>query len=228
MVRMERREIAVRGMVQGVGFRPFVYGLARRLSLQGFVRNTAHGVVIQVEGDAVVLDAFQSQLLSQPPPLASIDEARSTPIPVRGEHGFRIDISDNVASARQGNVRISPDVATCEACLLDLYDPTNRRHRYPFITCATCGPRLTIVTGAPYDRERSTMARFTMCDACRREYETPLDRRFHAETIGCAACGPALDLRDGDFARIVGRGYPLDIARAVQLSQAKLSRASHR
>ncbi|MEO5894361.1 MAG: carbamoyltransferase HypF [Vicinamibacterales bacterium] len=201
---MERREIAVRGIVQGVGFRPFVYTLARRLALQGFVRNTSHGVLIEVQGDAGVLDAFENELLNQPPPLASIDEARTAPIPVRSEHDFRIDTSDSVTAVCDANVRISPDVATCEVCLHDLYDPANRRHLYPFITCATCGPRLTIVTGAPYDRERSTMARFAMCDGCRREYEDPADRRFHAETIACAACGPSLALRDSDFRLIDG------------------------
>ena len=201
---MERREIAVRGIVQGVGFRPFVYTLARRLALHGFIRNTSQGVVIQVEGDPAVLDAFHAELVSLPPPMASIDEVESARVPVRGEPGFRIDSSDASTSAPDRNPRISPDVATCDACLGDLHDPANRRHRYPFITCATCGPRLTIVTGAPYDRERTTMARFTMCDACRREYADPLDRRFHAETIACARCGPALDLRDAAFRVIDG------------------------
>ncbi|CAN5818971.1 carbamoyltransferase HypF [soil metagenome] len=203
-VRMERREIAVRGIVQGVGFRPFVYSLAQRLALQGFVRNTAHGVLIQVEGHAVALDAFQSELLTEPPPLASIARAGITPIPLRGEQGFRIDTSDDVGPQGDGNVRISPDVATCEACLHDLYDSGNRRHLYPFITCATCVPRRTIVTGAPYERERTTMARFSMCETCRREYEDPSDRRFHAETIACARCGPSLSLRDSDFRPIAG------------------------
>ena len=201
---MERREIAVRGIVQGVGFRPFVYALARRLALHGFIRNTAQGVVIQVEGDPHVLDVFHAELVNQPPPLASIDEVESAGVPVRGEYGFRIDSSDCSTADHDRNVRISPDAATCSACLRDLHDPGNRRHLYPFITCATCGPRLTIVTGAPYDRERTTMARFTMCDACRGEYEDPLDRRFHAETIACAMCGPALDLRDRAFQVIDG------------------------
>ena len=196
---MERREIAVRGIVQGVGFRPFVYSLAHRLALHGFIRNTSRGVVIQVEGDPAVLDTFHAELINQPPPLASIDEVESARVPVRGEHGFRIDSSDQSTGAHGRNVRISPDAATCTACLRDLHDPANRRHLYPFITCATCGPRLTIVTGAPYDRERTTMARFTMCNACRREYDDPLDRRFHAETIACSRCGPALDLRDATF-----------------------------
>lgn len=200
---MERREIAVRGIVQGVGFRPFVYGLARRLAVNGSVRNTADGVVIEIEGEPGVLDVFHAELLNQPPPLASIEEVEFVAIPIRGEPGFRIAGSDNT-TAGERNVRISPDVATCDACLGDLHDPANRRHLYPFITCATCGPRLTIVTGAPYDRERTTMARFTMCDPCRREYEDPLDRRFHAETIACARCGPALELRDAAFRVIDG------------------------
>src|SRR5688500_9458743 len=201
---MERREIAVRGIVQGVGFRPFVYGLARRLALDGFVCNTADGVMIQVEGSSAALDAFQTALVSNPPPLASLDEVAATSVGVRAEPGFHI-VSSEVSTALDCNVRISPDVATCDGCLAELLDPSNRRHLYAFITCATCGPRLTIVTSAPYDRERTTMARFAMCEDCRREYEDPLDRRFHAETIGCAECGPQLALRDG-----AGRDLPLD------------------
>ena len=209
---MERRGIAVRGIVQGVGFRPFVYGLARRLTLNGFVRNTSLGVLIEIEGDPAALDAFQRDLL-RPPPLASIETVESAVLPVRGERGFRIDTSQSESSSQDANIRVSPDVATCNACLLDLYDPQNRRYLYPFITCATCGPRLTIVTGAPYDRERTTMAGFAMCDACRREYEDPMDRRFHAETIGCSACGPSLALGDAECNAIAAD----PIARVVTL-----------
>lgn len=196
---MERREIEIRGIVQGVGFRPFVYGLASRLGLGGFVRNTPSGVLIEVEGDRDAVARFQSALLVHPPPLAAIDTCMTAALPVRGETGFRIDGSDVAAGTGRDNVRIAPDVATCEACLSDLRDPSNRRYRYPFVTCATCGPRLTVITGSPYDRERTTMARFEMCAACRIEYEDPLDRRFHAETIACAACGPRLELIDGGF-----------------------------
>ena len=245
---MERREIAVRGIVQGVGFRPFIYGLARRLKLHGSVRNTPVGVVIEIEGDPSRLDAFQAELRRDSPPRASIDAIETVGVPVRGERGFRIIESQSAADYEHANIRLSPDVATCDACLADLFDPANRRYHYPFITCATCGPRLTVVTGAPYDRERTTMARFTMCHACRREYEDPLDRRFHAETIGCAACGPRLTLRsvagaiEGDpiselasllergvIAAIKGLGgYHLACDAANPAAVAELRRRKHR
>ncbi|MBA2304379.1 MAG: carbamoyltransferase HypF [Acidobacteria bacterium] len=191
---MERREIAIGGIVQGVGFRPFVYGLASRLSLNGFVRNTPRGVLIEVEGDPGALAAFERELRTNPPPLASIDQLVAASLPVRGDAGFSIDPSEVPHLPADLAIRIAPDVATCAGCVAEMHDPANRRHRYPFITCATCGPRLTIVTGAPYDRERTTMASFRMCNTCRREYEDPLDRRFHAETIACAVCGPSVRL----------------------------------
>ena len=193
---MRRREITVRGIVQGVGFRPFVYALASRHALSGSVRNSAAGVTIEVEGEPAVLAAFEAELLATPPPLAMIDHFAWADLPVQGDAGFQILASHPDAADDGQSVRVTPDAATCQSCFAELYDPANRRYRYPFITCATCGPRLTIVTGAPYDRERTTMSAFRMCAACRREYEDPLDRRFHAETIACPACGPALRLLD--------------------------------
>lgn len=180
--------------MQGVGFRPFVHGLASRLALSGSVRNTTLGVVIEVEGAVDAIAAFEAELAANPPPLATIDGWHAADLPPRGDVGFRVFASDAGPETAAGPVRITPDAATCDACLAELRDPANRRYRYPFITCATCGPRLTIVTGAPYDRERTTMDAFTMCAACRQEYEDPSDRRFHAETIACPACGPALHL----------------------------------
>lgn len=194
MAAEERREIVVRGMVQGVGFRPFVYGLASRLSLSGFVRNTARGVLIEIEGESEAIARFERELLLDLPPLASVDGCVIGPLPLKGDGPFRIDSSVEGTIGTDLNVRISPDVATCVPCVAELLDAGNRRHRYPFITCAACGPRLTVVTASPYDRERTTMARFEMCAACRREYEDPHDRRFHAETIACASCGPRLAL----------------------------------
>lgn len=192
---MRRREITVRGIVQGVGFRPFVYALASRLALSGSVRNSAGRVIIEVEGAPAALATFEAELLVKAPPLATVEQVAWTDIPVRGDGGFHIIGSDQSAADGHG-VRITPDAATCPACLIELYDPANRRYRYPFITCAACGPRLTIVTAAPYDRERTTMSAFRMCAECRREYEDPLDVRFHAETIACRTCGPALRLLD--------------------------------
>jgi hydrogenase maturation protein HypF len=190
---MERRSIAIRGMVQGVGFRPFVYGLARRLDLGGSVRNSAGDVRIEVEGDAPQLDEFLHLLGREPPPLARIDELSWERRPARGERGFHIEHSERGAG---GSVVVSPDVATCDDCLAELFDPADRRYRYPFLNCTNCGPRLTIVTGSPYDRERTTMAGFAMCPACRAEYEDPANRRFHAQPTACPACGPRLTLLD--------------------------------
>lgn len=204
MTDVRRREITVRGIVQGVGFRPSIHHLAARLELSGSVRNTARGVVIEVEGPADVLAVFEAELIAHPPPLASIDECVSTDIPIQGGAGFQVVVSDTDPAEGGPTIRITPDAATCAACLAELRDPANRRYRYPFITCATCGPRLTVVTGAPYDRERTTMKAFTMCAACRREYEDPADRRFHAETIACPSCGPAIRLLDARGAPLAG------------------------
>src|SRR5438128_6403720 len=200
MLSPARRSIAVTGVVQGVGFRPFVHSLASRLGLRGFVRNRAGGVIIEVEGAADALDRFVIELRGRPPPLARIEELSCEDKQPRGEAGFRIDASE---SRPGGTVFISPDVATCPDCLRELDDPGDRRHRYPFLNCANCGPRLTIVTGAPYDRERTTMAAFAMCAQCRREYDDPRDRRFHAQPTCCPRCGPSLRVLDA-------RALPVD------------------
>ncbi len=202
---MERRTITVSGVVQGVGFRPFVYGLATRLDLAGFVTNRAGGVLIEVEGDKSSLDEFLTALSTEPPPLALIESLTWERRPLEGERGFQIR-----ASGAQGPeaVFVSPDVATCAACLVELFDPADRRYLYPFVNCTNCGPRLTIVTGAPYDRERTTMGEFPMCARCRAEYEDPADRRFHAETTCCPDCGPRLVLTDHEGRR-QGAGDPI-------------------
>ena len=202
---MERRAVSVRGVVQGVGFRPFVYGLATRLELSGFVKNVMGGVSIEIEGDVSALDAFLSELAAHPPPLAHIDALTWEIRPGLGECQFRIQPSDGDGS---GPIFISPDVATCADCLAELFDPTDRRHRYPFLNCTNCGPRLTIVTGAPYDRSRTTMSAFPMCAACRKEYDNPLDRRFHAQPTCCPACGPQLQLLDA-LGRLLAAADPV-------------------
>jgi|SRR5579883_751604 len=190
---MERRAIEVRGIVQGVGFRPFIYNLATRYRLTGFVRNQAGRVVIEVEGDLAALDHFLSELANHPPPLAQIEHLSWEPRPLERDNAFRIDTSESDGT---GGVFISPDVAICADCRRELFDPTDRRFNYPFLNCTNCGPRLTIITGAPYDRARTTMAGFAMCAACRAEYEDPTNRRFHAQPIACPACGPQLALLD--------------------------------
>jgi hydrogenase maturation protein HypF len=188
---MERRAIVVRGIVQGVGFRPYVYNLAARLQLHGFVKNQTGSLLIEIEGDSPSLDSFVAALTGKPPPLAQIEQVSWEPRDARGERQFRIEPSDADAAHP---VFISPDIAVCPDCLKELLDPADRRHGYPFLNCTNCGPRLTIITGAPYDRERTTMAAFPMCPACRAEYDNPTDRRFHAQPTTCARCGPGVRL----------------------------------
>ncbi|MEP6691924.1 MAG: carbamoyltransferase HypF [Gemmatimonadaceae bacterium] len=188
---VERRLIAVEGMVQGVGFRPFVHGLASALELRGTVRNAPAGVLVDVEGEASAIESFLKRLTTDSPPLAAIHGVEVREAPLAAQRGF------TVATSAMGGPRgtnIPPDVATCDACVAELADPADRRYRYPFITCAHCGPRFTIITDLPYDRPRTTMASFAMCDACRAEYENPRDRRFHAQAIACWQCGPSLHL----------------------------------
>lgn len=187
----ERRAITVRGIVQGVGFRPFVHEAAHVRSLTGFVRNETGGVSIEVEGEPSEIRSFLDVLRTDPPELARITSVDVTPVPVRGAATFRIERSR--ASSRRG-ASIPPDTAPCRACLRELRDPTDRRHRYPFLNCTRCGPRFTIIGDLPYDRPNTTMVGFEMCPDCRREYRDPSNRRFHAQPTACPACGPELRL----------------------------------
>ena len=188
---LERRLISVNGVVQGVGFRPYVHRLAEAHRLHGFVRNDATGVVIDVQGEASGVAEFCRLLPLDPPALATIATVRVQVGVPRALYGFAIAPSD--ASEREGDGGGVPaDAATCNTCLEELFDPENRRYLHPFITCTDCGPRLTIVRDTPYDRVRTTMAQFTMCSDCAREYGDPADRRYHAESIACGNCGPRL------------------------------------
>ncbi len=186
-----RWRIRVRGIVQGVGFRPFVYGLALRWNLAGVVLNDADGVAIEIEGPPAALADFRAAIVAEHPPLARIDSVTYEAIDLVGESSFSITHSQG---ASQRNTLISPDSATCPDCLRELFDSEDRRYRYPFINCTNCGPRFTIVADVPYDREQTTMSVFPMCPDCRAEYENPLDRRFHAQPNACPACGPHLKL----------------------------------
>jgi hydrogenase maturation protein HypF len=190
---IERHAIIVHGLVQGVGFRPFVFGLAGRLRLSGFVMNRSGSVLIEAEGEPAALDRFMGELSDNRPPLSRIIGVERRRVAVMNERGFRIEQSDREAKPE---IFISPDVAPCAACLAEMSDPGDRRYRYPFLNCTDCGPRLTIIEGAPYDRVRTTMAHFAMCPACRTEYEDPSNRRFHAEPTACPQCGPRLEARD--------------------------------
>ena len=184
-----RRGIRVEGVVQGVGFRPYVHRLAGELGLDGFVRNDEHGVVIEVEGPAEAIEALLARLPAEAPPLAAVEGVEPG-----GRAGARASPASRspAAPARRGapDALVSPDTATCADCLRELFDPADRRHRYPFINCTNCGPRFTIVRGVPYDRPLTTMAGFTMCAPCAAEYHDPADRRFHAQPNACPDCGP--------------------------------------
>ncbi|WNI18879.1 carbamoyltransferase HypF [Actinacidiphila sp. ITFR-21] len=189
-----RRRFEVRGVVQGVGFRPFVYVTASELALAGSVVNTGGGVVAEVEGDPDAVAEFGRRLRADPPPLAVVESVRESEQPTAGGTGFTI--ADSRAGDPAARTLVSPDIATCRDCLAELADPADRRYRHPFVSCAHCGPRFTIVTGTPYDRAATTMAAFPLCDRCRAEYEDPADRRFHAQPISCHDCGPRLELVD--------------------------------
>jgi hydrogenase maturation protein HypF len=187
------------GTVQGVGFRPFVYRVAVRLGLTGFVKNTSDGVVAELEGTQGSVDGFLYALEAELPPLAEITGLVKDTIPPVGGDGFSI-----IASRRTGqsSLHIPPDIASCDACVTELLDPHNRRYRYPFINCTDCGPRLTIISDIPYDREKTSMAPFSLCPECRAEYEDPSNRRFHAQPNACPACGPSVTLLDGSGGQI--------------------------
>jgi hydrogenase maturation protein HypF len=196
-----RVQILVRGIVQGVGFRPFIFSQAQRRALRGRVLNNSTGVLIDVEGESCAISQFIDEIRSSPPPLSVIEsvERRDHLTPANYDD-FRIVESD---AAGEKFVPISTDVATCEDCLKELFDPTDRRYRYPFINCTNCGPRFTIIEDVPYDRDKTTMREFAMCADCRAEYENPLDRRFHAEPTACPACGPRVWLADEDGREII-------------------------
>jgi hydrogenase maturation protein HypF len=182
----------VAGTVQGVGFRPFVYRLAREMGLSGWVANSGGGVAVEIEGAPSELDAFLARLSRDAPPPARVDRVTSRAVggAVGAPAGFAIRASRDEGAPSAG---LLPDLATCPACLAEVFDPRDRRYHYPFTNCTRCGPRYTIVEALPYDRERTTMRAFTMCPRCRAEYEDPADRRFHAEPIACPECGPRLE-----------------------------------
>jgi hydrogenase maturation protein HypF len=199
MIARVRKAIEVTGIVQGVGFRPYVYRLALQHNLAGFITNTAAGVSIEVEGPAEAVDDFVSQLPQEAPRLARITQLTASDIPARAEGEFRILPS---RAGENRRVLISPDVAICDDCLRELFDPSDRRFHYPFINCTNCGPRYTIVRDIPYDRARTSMGVFPMCADCQREYDDPLNRRFHAQPNACWKCGPQVELWDGEGKRV--------------------------
>ena len=228
----QRFRLRVRGAVQGVGFRPFAYGLAARLRLDGFVRNDGEGVLIEIEGSGA--DAFIDTLRTSPPPLARIDSIEVAECAFIGAPGFVIDAT----RAGAANTRIPADAAVCEECLNELFDPASRFYRYPLINCTHCGPRYTLTRALPYDRAQTSMAPFAMCEACARDYRDPANRRFHAEPIACPACGPNIDvqveriaarLAAGDIVAVKGvGGYHLISDARNEATVARLRRRKAR
>ncbi len=189
---VERRVIEVTGVVQGIGFRPFVHRLARSCQLSGYVRNNGRGVVIEVQGEGASLDGFEDRLFRDLPPGGRIDRSDRRPLPPEpAQNEFIIRESE---SRDRTIVSLAPDRSVCSDCLSELNDPSDRRYQYPFINCTACGPRYTIAMALPYDRPLTTMAEFDMCDSCRAEYSDPSDRRYHAQPIACPACGPRASL----------------------------------
>ena len=206
-----RMRLVIRGAVQGVGFRPFVYRLATELACRGWVCNSAQGVVVEVESDRGTLDAFAMRVEREKPPRASIQGLERACLDAVGYEGFEIRASSGGAKTTP----MLPDIATCPDCLREIRDPANRRYRYPFTNCTNCGPRFSIIKSLPYDRPNTTMAAFTMCAACRAEYENPTDRRFHAQPNACAACGPHLEWWSAKGAVEAAREDALQLAGAA-------------
>ncbi len=188
----ERYRVKITGIVQGVGFRPFIAGLAKSLFLNGTVSNTGDGVLIEAEGSADRLAAFLERLRAEAPPLSLIREIEVEKLDFFGYSGFEIIAS----SGNARNTMISPDISICGDCAAELFDKSDYRYLYPFINCTNCGPRFTIIKDVPYDRPNTTMAAFSMCETCREQYEDPADRRYHAQPVSCHRCGPALKLLD--------------------------------
>ena len=211
-----RRRLGVRGQVQGVGFRPFVYRLAIDMHLAGHVGNDSRGAFIEIEGPPSRLERFVTRLQAELPSLARIAELSCEELPATGEGRFHIEGSH---AAGQQDAQITPDTATCDDCRREMRDPADRRYRYPFINCTNCGPRYSIIRAVPYDRPNTTMAAFTMCPTCQGEYDDPGDRRFHAQPNACPECGPRVWMMDA-------AGTPIDgdpiAACAVLLAQGRI------
>jgi hydrogenase maturation protein HypF len=212
----QRLRIHIQGIVQGVGFRPFIYQLAHRHRLNGYVANTSKGVEVDLEGGRGALKAFLSELPKSLPPLASITQLETEELPPVAYGVFEIKSSE---AGEERAALISPDTATCADCLRELFDPEDRRYHYPFINCTNCGPRYTIINDIPYDRSKTSMATFTMCADCSREYHDPLDRRFHAQPNACWECGPRVWLADS-------AGRDLMVDEPISVATEKLSQGA--
>jgi hydrogenase maturation protein HypF len=203
-----RVRVTVRGAVQGVGFRPFVYRLATEMGLAGWVNNSSAGVFVEAEGPSPTLQRFVFRLENEKPAIAIIQSLEASYLDPVGFRSFEIRESES----GENRTLVMPDLATCPACIADIFDPANRRHRYPFTNCTSCGPRFSIIAALPYDRDATTMRHFEMCEACRLEYGDPKDRRFHAQPNACPTCGPQLALWDADGNELASRDQALRAA----------------
>lgn len=197
-------DIHVKGIVQGVGFRPFVYRMAKKYLINGWVLNAADGVYIHAEGESKLVDEFIMELSDNPPAASRVEEIDIKEVPLEDFDSFEIRFSDD--DAVEETTLVSPELATCEDCVRELFNPNDRRYRYPFINCTNCGPRFTIIDHLPYDRVATSMAAFPMCEKCAAEYADPLDRRFHAQPDACFECGPSVTWSVGtDDDKLVGK-----------------------
>jgi hydrogenase maturation protein HypF len=204
-MKRERRKIEIRGIVQGVGFRPAVYRLAKKHNIKGSVGNDTRGVVLDIEGYPGKIDSFLKELKTNPPPLSNIEKVTSKKLTLKNYRDFRIIESKE---QKEKTTLVSPDIATCRECRKELLDSEDRRYLYPFINCTNCGPRFTITKELPYDRKNTTMKKFEMCKQCKKEYENPGDRRFHAQPDACPDCGPHIELTDAKGKEI--KGNPIE------------------
>jgi hydrogenase maturation protein HypF len=214
---IKRLSLTIQGIVQGVGFRPFIYRLAKELNLTGWVNNSAQGVFLEIEGNETDLNSFLQRLETEKPPLSSIKKLTQTWLKPIGDQDFIIRPS----ISGQKTALVLPDLATCADCLAEIFDPQNRRYCYPFTNCTNCGPRYTIIEALPYDRINTTMHSFSLCPRCQSEYENPLDRRFHAQPNACPQCGPHLELWDNK-GKILSQNFASILATAAAIKEGNI------
>ena len=221
---IEALDIQVKGIVQGVGFRPFVYRMAKKYLVNGWVLNAADGVFVHAEGEGKLLDEFVLELSENPPAASRVEEVALKEVPIEGFDSFEIRFSD--AAAVEKTTLVSPDLATCDDCARELFNPNDRRYRYPFINCTNCGPRFTIIEKLPYDRASTSMKDFPLCERCASEYGDPLDRRFHAQPNACFACGPQVSWREHEGGDVSAPLGPVSWGATREESDAIFARAA--
>ena len=222
MIMRERHRVEISGVVQGVGFRPFVHRLACELKLSGWTGNSLSGVVVEFEGPADACAAFLHRVRSDAPPRAGIRGITASRLPVDGGSDFVIRHSS--AGGAAATTEIMPDLAPCADCVSEILDPGDHRYGHPFTNCTQCGPRFSIVLSLPFDRERTTMRAFSMCPQCREEYESPGNRRFHAQANACTDCGPQLAFADSSGRTLGMRADALDLPVVIEIEHGRAKR----